>query len=161
MPADSLSSDKYVVCSIDSLTDDALSELSETVISTCKEPEYVDLKDRKVANGTLTTSPKVTSPAVSSSPAPSTVMSDKWVSYWTKRERCCCFWNFLLTVSLVVVVTIMILVTKGVVDLSKFDGNSNTSNQRLSISSEDQTTTTVRCAASKPEHQVSINYHYM
>ena len=154
MPADSLSSDKYAVCSIDSLTDDISSELSEAVISTGKESEYVDLKGRKVANGTLRTSPKVISPALS--PAPSTIISDKWVSYWTKRERCCCFWNFVLTVALVVVVTIMVLATKGVVDLKNDDDESSTSNQMLSMSGDDSTTTTVRCATPRPERQVKI-----
>ena len=157
MPADSLSSDKYAVCSIDSLTaDDLSSELSEAVISTCKESEYVDLKGRKVANGTIRTSPKVASPILSPSPVPSTVISDKWVSYWTKRERCCCFCNFLLTVSLVVVVTIMVLVTKGVVDLYNGENDTSTSNQRLSMSSDDTTTSTVRCVTPKPERQVKL-----
>lgn len=156
MPADSMSCDKYAVCSIDSLTDDVSSELSEAVIITGKESEYVDLKGRKVtmANGTLRTSPKMTSPALS--PSPSTVLSDKWVSYWTKRERCCCFWNFILTVALAVLVTILVLATKGVVDLNKDDHTSNTSNQRLSMSSDDSTTTTVRCATQKPERQVRL-----
>ena len=137
-----------MVCSIDSLNDDMSSDLSENV--KFKDPEYVDLKSRKLNKELITTSPNT-----SSSPVPSTVMSDKWVSYWSKRERCCCFWNFLLTVSLMVMVTIMVLVTKGIVDLNQSDNNSNMSNQKLSQSEQTSSVELPPCATSKPKAEVT------
>lgn len=148
MPADTLSRDKYMVCSIDSLNDDMSSDLSENV--KFKDPEYVDLKSRKLNKELITTSPNT-----SSSPVPSTVMSDKWVSYWSKRERCCCFWNFLLTVSLMVMVTIMVLVTKGIVDLNQSDDNSNMSNQKLSQSEQTSSIEMPPCPTAKPKAEVT------
>ena len=149
MPADSLSRDKYMVCSIDSLNDDISSGQSGSITGS-DPPTYVDLKSKK-KEAAITTSNTTT--ATTPSPVPSTVMSDRWVSYWSKRERCCCFWNFLLTVSLAVMVTIMVLVTKGIVELDQPESSSNTSQKKLSFS--ETTVTSATCTTQKPESKVS------
>ena len=120
MPSDSISMEKYVVYSPDAIPDDNKSIKSVRSDSiTFTDPAYVDLVVDKQTSGTTLTA---------SSPAPtsSTLTSDKWQSYWTRRERCCCFWNFLLTLSLVVLVVIVVMSTKGLIRLRPFNEGEDT-----------------------------------
>ncbi|XP_045211089.2 endothelin-converting enzyme 1-like [Mercenaria mercenaria] len=112
MPAEVITTERYAVYSTDGSNDDK-SICSERNSFIYRDPDCTDLTDLKHLNGKIP----------SSSPALSTTTIDKWGSYWSKRERCCCFWNFLLTVSLIVTVTVVILATKGVVFSSNVNRN--------------------------------------
>ena len=143
MPAQSLAPERYVVYSVET-PDDTKSNLSESRESvTFTSPDFVDI--RKIPNGRGTDIP-------TPSPAPSTPTTDKWGSYWSARERCCCFWNSIMFISLVTLVTIVILVTKGTLELRKSDSDSTVSNKKFS--SAEVTLTAVTCTPSQSEPKV-------
>lgn len=113
MPAESFRSERYAVYSTDISLDHKTVDVDQKSLDSgtslsiayqehdCMDPTNV----QEHRNGQV----------ITYSPVPSVTMTDKWGSYWSKRERCCCFWNFLLTVGLTVVIVVIILVTKGLV----------------------------------------------
>lgn len=116
MPSDNISMEKYVTYSPDGLPDDNKSIKSDRSDSLAlRDPDLVDLSVDKQNSGTT-----LTLTTLSPAPTTSSLTSDKWRSYWTRRERCCCFWNFLLTVALAVIITLIVLSSKGVIDVFKF-----------------------------------------
>lgn len=127
MPSDNISMERYVVYSPDGASDETKSVKSLRSDSiTFRDPGYVDTDREKQNSGTtITLTPS--SPALTSS----TLTSDKWSSYWSKRERCCCFWNFLLLVALAVAVTIVVMAAKGLINLrpSEMTGNASSQNE--------------------------------
>ncbi|XP_060567804.1 neprilysin-21-like [Ruditapes philippinarum] len=120
MPAEVIATERYAVYSTDGSNDDNKSICSERNSCLFRDPYNSDLIDLKNLNGKVT----------SCSPALSTTTIDRWGSYWSRRERCCCFWNFLLTVSLIVTVTVVILATKGFVFSSDEETVSDKTNDR-------------------------------
>jgi len=112
MPADSLTHERYACYSADDTCcdDDTSVKSIDAECLALSETDYVDLTCVKHVhiNG------NALRPL---SPAPSTSVSDKWRSYWSRRERCCCFCNFILSATVTVLIIIVVLATKGVVEL--------------------------------------------
>ncbi|KAH3872843.1 hypothetical protein DPMN_036067 [Dreissena polymorpha] len=46
-------------------------------------------------------------------------ITDNWGSYWSRRERCCCFCNCVISITLVVLVTIVVMASKGLLELKQ------------------------------------------
>lgn len=120
MPAEVITTERYAVYSTDGSNDDNKSICSDRNSCIFRDPYTSDLIDLKHLNGKIN----------SCSPALSTTTIDRWGSYWSKRERCCCFGNFLLTLSLIVTVTVVILATKGYVFNNDEDTETDRTNDR-------------------------------
>ena len=112
MPADSLTQERYVCYSADDTCcdDDKNVRSIDAECLALRETEYVDLTCVKHVhtNGNALRL---------HSPSPSTSVSDKWRSYWSRRERWCCFCNFILSATVTVLIILIVLATKGVVYL--------------------------------------------
>lgn len=113
MPAEVITTERFAVYSTDGSNDDAKSIGSDRNSFIFRDHDCTDLTELQNINGKV----------LSCSPIHSSTTVDKWGSYWSRRERCCCFWNFLLSVALVMTVTVVILATKGVVLSSSSDRN--------------------------------------
>lgn len=155
MPSDNISMEKYVVYSPDGIPDDNRSLKSGRSDSiTFTDPAYVDLAVEKQTSGTTLT-------LTASSPAPtsSTLTSDKWQSYWSKRERCCCFWNFLLTIASVVLVIIVVMATKGLITLAPTNvGNESGLYDEFDRNDATSTTTNTVCTTTTAAPPEVSNY---
>ena len=134
-----MTEERYVAYSVDKTNEDDTSLSSERSGSiTFRGPDYVDLH--------------ITGNGLPSPPVLSTT-TDKWGSYWTKRERCCCFCNCFVTVSVIILITLVVLVTQGVVDLRQ---HADTNNDTKTIISTDIIHSP--CSTLKPDFQVNITF---
>ncbi|KAK3601796.1 hypothetical protein CHS0354_041710 [Potamilus streckersoni] len=130
------SSEKYVVYSMDPVSD--LSSSSE-------EKEDCHCQESLDHNTTPETCFRSDSPVISSS------STEKWGSYWSRRERCCCFLNFVFFVALAVMIAIVILSTKGIVDL-RHNGGKESAIQQISstLAGEKSDDNIMLCTTSAP-----------
>ena len=135
--------ERYVVYCVDKTNNDDKSMSSDSESITFTDQNYVDLHKTGNGNGYC---------IAPSSPVLSSTTTDKWDSYWTKRERCCCFCNCFMTVALVILSTFVILVTKGILLLHLKQDYTNVT--KGYIFSPD--VTPVQCATIKPDIQVLI-----
>ncbi|KAL3876607.1 hypothetical protein ACJMK2_034429 [Sinanodonta woodiana] len=134
------STEKYVVYSVDPISD--LSSSSED-----KEDGHVVLNSQVFQDHSTTPGPcRLESPVISS-----TSSTEKWGSYWSRRERCCCFLNFVFFVALAVVVAIVILSTKGIVDL-RHNGVKESAIHQISstLAGEKSEDNVLKCTTSAP-----------
>ncbi|KAH3872847.1 hypothetical protein DPMN_036070 [Dreissena polymorpha] len=132
MPAESLRPrlDRYAVYSTDDERQSVYSESSERL--TLQDSGYVDLtyvkKTCHTGNGDF---------VPPSSQAISTTTTDKWGSYWSRRERCCCFCNCVISIILVVLATIVVMAFKGLLELKQQPTSGTVAENRQYMSKEE------------------------
>ena len=115
----------YIAYSVDITHDDDKSVSSDSGSITFKDPDYVDLHKTGNGNGYC---------IAPSSPVLSSTTTDKWGSYWTKRERCCCFCNCIISVAVIILVALVILITKGIIQLHPIHENINVTKEYITKS---------------------------